>query len=347
MFFKFKKQKKEEKNNQENSPEQNILKNEREINIHIMPNKFLREAKQESRGLSVFIFILIFIAVGCATLYFFQDDIFPNGLPFISNNVNENSELNLNTDNSNKTANVNNANTLNRNYNINNNSNNINNSNNNSNGNTNTNVNTNGNVNINKPVVSIASDKDKDMLTDQEEALYQSNPNNPDTDNDGFLDGQEVANLYSPLTGEAMLLEYSGMTKNYINSTYSYSIIYPISWKVVSLAGGDKEIAFVSENKEFIKIIIIDNQQGLNAEQWYLEQIPSNMAYKVERLWVNNFMGVKSLDGMHFYLTPISGRKNFIYSVSYIVGSHMNITYPSTFKMIVRSFDIDSNRKEN
>ena len=343
MFFKFKKEKKD---NQESISEQNISEPEKEIKIHIMPKKFLREVKQESRGLSILIFILIFVAVGCASLYFFQDDIFPNGLPFI-NNDNENSEINLNVNNNNQIANANNINTLNRNHNINSNLNNINNSNDNSNNNTNININTNINSNVNNTVISISPDKDKDTLTDEEEILYQSNPNNPDTDGDGFLDGQEVANLYSPLTGEAELMEHSGMTKNYINSAYSYSVIYPISWQVVSLAGGDKEIAFVSENKEFIEITIIDNPQGINAEQWYLKQIPSNLAYKVERLWANNFMGVKSLDGMHFYLTPISGKKNFIYSVSYMVGSHMNITYPATFKMLVRSFDIDSNRKEN
>lgn len=346
MFFKFKKQKKQEKNNQENISEQDISEPEKEIKIHIMPNKFLSEVKQESSRLSIFIFILIFIAVGCAFLYFFQDDIFPNGIPFI-NNENENSELNLNANNNNQTANANNTNTLNRNYNINDNVNNINNSNDNFNDNTNININTNINSNVNDIIISMSSDKDKDTLTDAEEELYQANPNNPDTDGDGFLDGQEVANLYSPLTGEAELMEHSGMTKNYINSTYSYSVIYPVSWQVVSLAGGDKEIAFVSENKEFIEITILDNPQGLNAEQWYLKQIPFNLAYKVERLWANNFMGVKSLDGMHFYLTPISGKKNFIYSVSYMVGSRMNITYPATFKMIVRSFDIASNRKEN
>lgn len=348
MFFKFKKQKKEKKKIKENDFDQNISENEKEIKIHIMPKKFLSEVKKESSSLGIIIFILIFIAVGCASIYFFQDDIFPNGIPFISSE-NEKSELNLNNNNNNQTANVNNTNTLNRNYDINNNSNNINNSNDNFNDNTNinNNINVNINSNVNDVVISISSDKDNDTLTDAEEVLYQANPNNPDTDGDGFLDGQEVANLYSPLTGKAELMEYSGMTKNYINSTYSYSVIYPVSWQVVSLAGGDREIAFVSENKEFIEITIVDNPEGVNAEQWYLEQISPQLAYKVEKLWANNFMGVKSLDGMHFYLTPISGKKNFIYSVSYMVGSHMNITYPTTFKMLVRSFDIDLNREEN
>lgn len=348
MFFKSKRQDKQENNDKKNKSnnieEQIIFEPEKKITIHIMPKRFLREVKTESNFLGIFIFILIFIAVGFFALYFFQDSIFPNGLPFFTHkNENENSAFKLNLNNSNSSTNQeNNINTLNRNHNLNNS--NINNSNSNINVNIN---NANTNTNTNSSLISMAPDRDKDTLTDAEEVLYKSNPNNPDTDGDGFLDGQEVANLYNPLTGSSELIENSGMTKNYINKVYNYSVIYPKSWQVVLMADKDRDVALVSSNKEFIEITIIDNPKGISAEQWYLKQIPANLAYKVEKIWANNFVGVKSLDAMHFYLTPISGKKNFIYSISYMVGSHMNITYPSTFKMIVRSFDISSNRQKN
>lgn len=47
--------------------------------------------------------------------------------------------------------------------------------------------------------VTIKIDTDKDGLTDEEEiTIYKTNPNNPDTDGDGFKDGDEVKSGYNP-----------------------------------------------------------------------------------------------------------------------------------------------------
>ncbi|OGZ35265.1 MAG: hypothetical protein A3A94_01460 [Candidatus Portnoybacteria bacterium RIFCSPLOWO2_01_FULL_43_11] len=42
-------------------------------------------------------------------------------------------------------------------------------------------------------------DSDEDGLLDWEEAIYKTNPNNPDTDGDGYFDGEEIASGYDPL----------------------------------------------------------------------------------------------------------------------------------------------------
>jgi len=44
----------------------------------------------------------------------------------------------------------------------------------------------------------IINDYDHDGLADWEEELYGTDPNNPDTDGDGYLDGEEVASGYNP-----------------------------------------------------------------------------------------------------------------------------------------------------
>lgn len=49
-----------------------------------------------------------------------------------------------------------------------------------------------------------AADDDNDGLTNIEEAEYGTDPNEPDTDGDGFFDGEEVKNGYNPL-GEGSL----------------------------------------------------------------------------------------------------------------------------------------------
>ena len=51
---------------------------------------------------------------------------------------------------------------------------------------------------------STAVDSDSDGLTDDQEALYGSDPKNSDTDGDTYLDGAEVTNGFNP-NGEGQL----------------------------------------------------------------------------------------------------------------------------------------------
>jgi len=46
---------------------------------------------------------------------------------------------------------------------------------------------------------SSGKDSDNDGLKDWEEELYKTNPNNPDTDGDNYLDGEEVNSGHNPL----------------------------------------------------------------------------------------------------------------------------------------------------
>ena len=54
---------------------------------------------------------------------------------------------------------------------------------------------------LNQPVIveEIAKDSDADGLQDWEEALWKTDPNNPDTDGDGVFDGQEIKENRNPL----------------------------------------------------------------------------------------------------------------------------------------------------
>jgi hypothetical protein len=49
------------------------------------------------------------------------------------------------------------------------------------------------------PTAGATSDSDKDGLSDEQEAIWKTDPLNADTDGDGFSDGTEVAKGYSPL----------------------------------------------------------------------------------------------------------------------------------------------------
>lgn len=54
--------------------------------------------------------------------------------------------------------------------------------------------------------VSSSVDSDNDGLTDTQEALYKTDPKNPDTDADGYKDGEEVNSSYDPLKGDGAKL---------------------------------------------------------------------------------------------------------------------------------------------
>jgi len=55
--------------------------------------------------------------------------------------------------------------------------------------------------------VSENLDSDNDGLTDNQEKIYYTDPHNPDTDGDGFLDGVEVNSNFSPLVPEKKLYQ--------------------------------------------------------------------------------------------------------------------------------------------
>jgi len=67
-----------------------------------------------------------------------------------------------------------------------------------SNTNSNVNVSTNVHTNTSDDDTTSAKDTDNDGLTDTLELIYGTDINNPDTDGDGYLDGQEIQNGFNP-----------------------------------------------------------------------------------------------------------------------------------------------------
>ncbi|MBU1038912.1 L,D-transpeptidase family protein [Patescibacteria group bacterium] len=67
-------------------------------------------------------------------------------------------------------------------------------------------------------------DTDNDGLSDQQETdIYHTNPNLADTDGDGYLDGQEIANGYSPLHKDKKLIEVD-TDKDYLPDAWEIAL---------------------------------------------------------------------------------------------------------------------------
>jgi len=179
------------------------------------------EQKQSKRkyiliGIIIFSVLVVLIAGAVVGLSYLTNEnananVVANANTVINTNAaNDNANLNQNT-NTNLNANANlNANVianLNQNANVNTNVN--------LNANAVVNANTNANANLN--VNAEALDSDSDGLVDAKELLYGTGVNNPDTDGDGYNDGAEIENLYSPNgLGQLSINDFKTYCLNYI-----------------------------------------------------------------------------------------------------------------------------------
>jgi hypothetical protein len=219
--------------------------------------------------------------------------------------------------------------------------------------NTNTNINTNENLNANlnintnvnsavvaPPKLVSSLDSDNDGLTDKEETVYNTDPNKPDTDADGYPDGVEVLNLYNPRGFTPVKIEDSGLVNRYTNNTFKYSILYPAKWLARALDETNQEVIFTSDTGEFMQVIVQENQDHLPLVDWYQAQVPGINLEQIEYTADKNkiLTGIKSLDGLTVYF----GNENYIYSITYNIGTRTELNFLTTFAMMYRSFGLES-----
>lgn len=178
-------------------------------------------------------------------------------------------------------------------------------------------------------------DSDNDGLTDEEEKLFGTDSQKPDTDEDGYPDNTELANLYNPMGFKPEKLIDSGLVKNYFNPTRQYSVYYPSKWVAQALDTNNDEIMFSSDTGEFVEITLTDNPQSLPSKGWYLSQSPGARAEDLVSVKTKEGIeGVLSPDGLTAYI-PMG---QTIYVINYNIGLKTEINFLSTFKMMVASF---------
>lgn len=185
------------------------------------------------------------------------------------------------------------------------------------------------------PGVFTGQDSDNDGLTDLEEEIYGTDPLNPDTDGDGYTDGWELINLYSPIEGYGARLADSGLIKVYTNPTFRYSVFYPHSFIVDVMPDvEDLEVIISGETGEFFSIIVQDNPEMTPVAEWYQEQISGLTDQEVRQAEVDGHQAVWSLDGFTIYIE----RDDKIYAFDYNLGGTTTAHFRSTFLMMINSF---------
>jgi len=177
-------------------------------------------------------------------------------------------------------------------------------------------------------------DSDSDGLTDVEEALYGTDARKPDTDSDGFLDGNEVYHLYNPGGTAPVTLLESGLVKEYRNQENGYVIYYPDNWSLDASKGSDF-VMFSAQSGEWVQVLVEENAENLTLEDWYLRQAPGVDAGELKTFFSKaGIEGLQSPDRLTAYFKSDSK----IFAISLNLGAKSSIEYRRTYEMILNSF---------
>jgi hypothetical protein len=180
-----------------------------------------------------------------------------------------------------------------------------------------------------------AVDSDMDGLTDLEETALGTGPDKTDSDGDGYPDYSELFSLYNP-AGSGKLIVNTSIEK-YSNSTYGYALYYPAAWTVNSAIGEDS-IFFQIDTTQFVQVITQTNDANLDIESWYKQQTGASFINTGQTVYKAGWSGVKSEDGLIYYLLKPGSDK--IFTLSYNLGTGNIIGYKNIFDVMVASFDV-------
>lgn len=176
-------------------------------------------------------------------------------------------------------------------------------------------------------------DSDSDGITDLEEALFGTDAHNPDTDGDGFLDGNEVYNLYNPNGRAPSRVIDSGKVK-IADGSIGWSLYAYTPWTVTLDAADGSKATIATGQGETFKLSVEDNPGKLSVIDWYLAKNPS---VKAEQLLQyrskKGYQGIISPDTLSTFIPW--GNKIFVFT--YDLDGQPFINYRTTYYMMLNS----------
>jgi hypothetical protein len=179
-------------------------------------------------------------------------------------------------------------------------------------------------------------DSDSDGLTDLEEALYGTNPRNPDTDGDSFNDGNEVYHLYNPLGRPPTTLLDSGVVKPF-ESPVGWRLYVPNAWQTKLEESGMKGTITTGHGETFT-ITLEDNPLNQTLLDWYLGRNPGVLSTQV-RAYVTTKASLDALEGADPLVTYFKWG-NKILSIRYNLDDQPFVNFRTTYGMMLNSLSL-------
>lgn len=178
-------------------------------------------------------------------------------------------------------------------------------------------------------------DTDSDGVTDLEEPLYGTNANDPDTDHDTFLDGNEVFHLYNPASGLNTRLLDTGLVK-VSDSAIGWSIYVPTVWKVTMNQDGMKGTFATGRGESFV-IIMHPNKERKPVMDWYLESHPGILSTQVTPITTKTgLLGLEGENKLHTYF-PWG---DWILDFQYELDGQPFVNFRQTYEMMKNSLKL-------
>ena len=225
--------------------------------------------------------------------------------------------------------------------------------NNNINTNINDNQNTNENINDNTNTTpgDDELDDDADGLTNAEEAELGTDPLDPDSDNDGYKDGQEVFGGYNPLgTGRIEGWEEDSLNDivytPYLDSIFNYTIERPVDWVEIYDTNTEPlmytEIKFLPDatSAEYIEVRVATAEAEVT--DYFADLLPA--PYNWEPYTFNDMPSYRDTDRlriMMYVADPLDQSKVHIYQFSYVDSQISGAAYMAIYQNMLNTFSLN------
>jgi hypothetical protein len=176
-------------------------------------------------------------------------------------------------------------------------------------------------------------DSDSDGLSDVEETVFGTDSRVPDTDRDGFLDGNEVFHLYNPGATAPVRLVDSGLVTPFV-SPAGWSIFVPKGWtSALDVTDGSKATVRSGQGETY-RIELVDNVQGQSLLEWYLAAnpgVPSTGPRAITtKGGLEGLLGADRLDAFFAW----DGK---VFKIVYDNGTKPFINFRTSFEMMLNS----------
>ncbi|OIO18921.1 MAG: hypothetical protein CO029_00445 [Candidatus Magasanikbacteria bacterium CG_4_9_14_0_2_um_filter_41_10] len=188
-----------------------------------------------------------------------------------------------------------------------------------------------------------SEDTDADQLTNEEELLFNTNPDEWDTDKDGYYDGQEIINLYNASGFAPVKLIDSGVVSEYISPTWQYRLYYPQQWQIGTVDTEERQVLASTLSGDFVEFRVFDRLQGQSFQEWFAANIEGETFQDIQTI-TNRFKEQVFLrrDGLVAYVMASTHVTVLIYHPG-ITGA---VPYRTVMRMMVESFRPTANTIE-
>lgn len=178
-------------------------------------------------------------------------------------------------------------------------------------------------------------DLDSDGITDLEEEYYSTDSGNPDSDADGFSDGLEIENLYSPSDIAPTPLIDSGLVAEYVNPTYGYRLYHPIEWSVAAVDAQAQQVLFTAITGDFVEVVRSEKQERETFAQWFSRAAQGQRI--TDLISFENRFDVRG-SYRQDHLVAYFDTPNAVYVMIYNPGTTAAIPFRQTMIMMYQSF---------